>query len=152
MTRTFWWDAISSVCPRTSTTFLTCDHLCKCSPSHINSTEDLPPQQGARLLQHTCTETVAPRADCSCFESGLCEMPAVPLIRLCWLPANFLTRCHTFGLPCLVLNICSTISLYFLFFSSPPHSYHPSSPSLQSISSPNLEIPCCELDGDAGGM
>lgn len=46
----------------------------------------------------------------------------------------------------------AALFLYFLFFSSPSHSYHPLCPPLQSISSPNLETPCCEFDGDVGGM
>jgi len=72
------------------------------------------------------------------------------MLKLRWLPANFQIKCHDIGLPCMVLNVCSTGFLFSLFFSFtilPPHH-----PPLQSISRPNLETPCCESDGAAGGV
>lgn len=129
MTRTFKWDSFSPVCARrTSIMFFPCGHLCNALP-HINSTGAVPHQQGARLLQHTCTETAAPGADGFCFQrvGGVCETPAVSMIELCWLPANFQTKSHTFGLPCLVLNICSYFSL---FPSLLPHTLTTPTPAL----------------------
>lgn len=132
--------------------FFLCDNLCN-SLSHINSTGTVPHQQGDRLLRHTCTETVAPGADGFCLESGWLGWNTSGVNDPALLAAsdfpNKMSCCLVYLAWC---SISAAISLYFLFFSSPSHSYHPSCPSLQSVSSPNLETPSCELDGDAGGM
>lgn len=147
---TFRWDVASPECPRsTNTTFFptpisamrscphkrhrSCSSPARCQIAATDLCKRLQPQGQTAAAQRV---------------GGSCETPAVSMLQLCQLPANFQTKHHTIGLPCVVLTVCSTSFVFFLPFSST--FFPPPLPPLQSVGSPKLDIPCCESDGAAG--